>query len=93
MSSRTLWGFSSILIIVVLVGTIYSRHGFFDLRRIQRQIKNTRDQAAQVEMENQKLKRQVGLFEKPSNDLIEREVRDVLGWVKSNEIVYLEKSK
>ncbi len=45
------------------------------------------------EIENQKYKRQVDLFEKPSEDLVDRQMRDFLGWVKPNEVIYLEKSE
>ncbi len=84
--------FCLVLLALVVAGSLYSHHGFFDLRRLQAQIENARVRAQAVELENQRLKYHVALFDDPSEDLIEREVREFLGWVKSNELVYLEKS-
>ena len=92
MSRKGLVIYSVVLLTLVLVGAIYSRHGFLDLRRLQGQIQKTRAEIAAIEVDNQQLKRQVDLFEKPTEDLMERQVRDFLGWVKPNEVVYLEKS-
>jgi cell division protein FtsB len=75
----------------VFVAAIYSSHGFLDLRRLRGQITATKERVGAIELENQRLKRQVNLFEKPTEDLAERELRDFLGWVKPNELVYLEK--
>jgi cell division protein FtsB len=78
-------------LVSIVFGVVYSSHGLKDLRRIQNQIEQTKIRVAQLELENQNLKRQVGLFEKPSDIIAEREIRDFLGWVKPNEIVYLER--
>lgn len=83
--------FSIAILGLVIVGAIFPRHGFTDLRKLQDQILRAKSRVAMIEVENQKLKRQVNLFEKPTDDLAEREVRDFLGWVKPNEMVYLER--
>lgn len=84
--------FSVIVISAVLGAALMSQHGYRDYRRLKGQIEKTRERVALIEFENQNLKRQADLFEKPTDDLVEREVRDFLGWVKPNELVYLEKS-
>ncbi len=81
-----------LLFAAVGVSVFYSHHGFKDMRSLQSKIDATRDRTKILEDQNQRLKYQVSVLEKPSAELLVRELRDFMGWVKPGELVYLEKS-
>lgn len=80
----------SLTAIVILATVIFSKQGLLDLRRFQKQVSEVRDVVAQVENENKKLKAELDSVSNPSAESLERKMREVLGWVKPGEIVYLE---
>ncbi len=78
--------------LIVLSIVIFSHQGLLDLRKFQKQLADVRAVVAKVEDENKKLKSELDLVSQPSHTSMERKVREVLGWVKPGEVVYLEPS-
>ena len=83
---------SMIVLAAVTVATIYSHHGLLDRQKFHSQIELTRDRISLIEEENRNLKKQAELLEHPSAELTERQIRLLMGWARSDELVYFEKS-
>lgn len=81
------------LLSIVLLGVVFSHHGFLDYLRLQKEIRATQDRITFVEKENQDLKRKVDLLEKPSPEFMENYLRGEVGFLKKNEILYFESSR
>lgn len=77
--------------VAVALSVIYSRHGLRDLRHLQSQLSEARERANKLENENKVLRRQWDLLDSGSNEVNERQIREILGYVKPNELVFLEK--
>lgn len=75
---------------LAFVGILYSHHGLLELRAFQRIVGQTKSAVSIVEEENKKLRRQYDLLQDPNLTISERQVREVMGWVKPGEIVYRE---
>lgn len=74
-------------------GLYTGRHGLRDYSRLRGQVLKAQERSAAIEKENQLLRTRLKSLE-ASNDLVrERELREFLGWVKSEEWVYLERSR
>ena len=84
--------FSLLTLVFVLVAAYFSRHGYRDLVELQSKLGRARERILLLEKQNEDLQRQASLLEEPSEDLLEKQVRDFLGWVKQSELVYVEKS-
>jgi cell division protein FtsB len=90
--TKSLFLFQLIILTAVIFGAIFSRHGLLDLRRFSVQIQSARQRVSMVEEENRKLKLQVNLFDHPSQQITESQIRNFLGWARADELVYLERS-
>lgn len=84
---------SLIVLLGIGTGVYFSHHGLRDVRKLQGQIRQAEERVARLEKQNQTLKYQVSTLEKPTDEILEREVREFLGWVQPHEIVYLEQVK
>lgn len=73
-------------------GLYFSSHGIRDLIKLDRVVSKAADRTELVEKENQKLRRRLKSLENPEEMIKERELREFLGWVQSEEWVYLERS-
>lgn len=90
--SRELWILQVILSVGVVVGATYSHHGLMDMRKFSGQISIAKSRVSLIENENRKLKREVDLLHQPGIEIAESQVRNYLGWARSDEIVYLDRS-
>ncbi|MBN8555018.1 MAG: septum formation initiator family protein [Deltaproteobacteria bacterium] len=77
----------------VILAAIYSHHGLLDRQKFHSQIELTRERISLIEEENRNLKKQAELLEHPSAELTERQIRLLLGWARSDELVYFEKTR
>lgn len=91
--SRSVLLFQLLLVGAVIAGAAFTRHGLLDLRKFSNQIAIARVRVAGVEEENKRLKLQVDLFSHATDRITESQIRSFLGWARSDEVVYLEKSK
>lgn len=73
-------------------GLYFSKHGIQDLFRLQRLVSKAQIRSDVIEKENQKLRRRLKSLENPEDPMKQRELREFLGWVKSEEWVYLERA-
>jgi len=87
-SSR--WLIPVLVIASAFAGILYSHHGLLELRAFQKIIVRTQVAIAKVEDENKKLRRQLDLLDDPSAAITERQVREIMGWVRPSEIVFHE---
>jgi len=74
----------------VLIVAIFSNHGLLDLRQLEKQVDRVHDEVSRVEEENKRLKTELDLLMQGSTKISERKVREVLGWVRPGEWIYLE---
>lgn len=79
------------LIITDTMGILFSHHGLVDLVRFNRVIDAKVANLVELEIENRELKRRVDLLDQSSGFTWDLQVRELLGWVRSDEIVYFEK--
>jgi cell division protein FtsB len=71
----------------------FAGHGIRDLLKLEQLVAKTQARSDVIEKENQKLRRRVKSLENPEDAIKQRELREFLGWVKSEEWVYLEKAR
>lgn len=76
----------------VFLGVVFSHHGLLDLRSFEKQLAATKERIAVVEEENRKLRRQVDLLEESSPAVMERQAREIYGWARSGDKIFLEPS-
>lgn len=88
--TRSSWLFFIGLVLVVFLASVFSKHGYRDLWRFSSQVDAARERVALLEDDNQKLSKQVDLVVSSNPAILERQIREVLGWVRSDEIVYVE---
>ena len=91
MSWKVVSSAGAFVFILVLLGVLFSHHGLLHLLRFNELIYLAQERVSVVEQENWKLKRQVDLLRSSSEAVLEPNVRTIFGWVKKDEIVYLEK--
>lgn len=84
--------FGSIIFLSAVTAVVLSKHGLRDLYKFHGQIEATRIRVSGIEEENRHLKHQLDLLSGATDEILERQVRASLGWVKADEIVYFEKS-
>ena len=85
--------FSLFILSLSVSGLYFSKHGIRDFIKLDRLVAKTHERSVINEKENQKLRRRLKSLENPEEMIRERELREFLGWVKSEEWVYLEKSR
>lgn len=91
-------GFSSLIIPFIITGSlavlgmIFSHHGLLELRSFERIVHEAQLRADQLETENRLLKHRADLLAHPSRSVMERIAREVQGWARPGEIVYLDPS-
>jgi len=73
--------------------SIFSHHGLIDLRELSKQIRAAEHRAEEVEEINQRLRRQVDILKREDPRTAEHSLRTLHGFVKQNEMVYLESSR
>lgn len=89
-------GFSRVLIpfllsaTMALLGMIFSHHGLLELRSFERVVHDAQARADQLETENRVLKHRADLLAHPSRSVMERVAREVQGWARPGEVVYLD---
>ncbi len=82
------------LVCGALGGSIYfSKQGFQDFSKLKNLIADTEATVGRIEKENQMLRQRLTLLQTRRRDMAERELREILGWVKAEELVYLESTR
>ncbi len=90
-SGLRILSFGAAVVLAAVIGMIFSHHGLRDLWVFQQQMAVTQQNADQIEQQNRKLKAHLDLLSNPSEATMERQLREILGWARPGEIVYLEK--
>ncbi|TVQ80933.1 MAG: hypothetical protein EA369_01180 [Bradymonadales bacterium] len=77
---------------IPIVGSLFTKNGFWELRQLKRQMSETQVHIRQIEASNQELRRKVDLFRQSHPSAEEFRFREELGLVRANEIIYIETS-
>ncbi len=85
--------FSGLVLLAVALSVIFSHHGLLDLRRFLVQIEAAKVRTQRLEETNRHLRMQLESLQQKDVSFLERQVRENLGWVKPNELVYVEPKK
>ena len=93
MSHKIYLGIGVILASAMSIQIIFSHHGLRDLLELSHHIDDSQVRVDEIELETRQLKRQVDILETARSSVVERHVRESLGWVKPSDLIYFESSK
>jgi cell division protein FtsB len=93
MKAKLLWVLGALFAILVVSPIIFSHHGLIDLLEFRALIKKAEVRVAGIENETQQLKTKLDLLQGADADAFEYHMREKLGWVRSEDLVYFEASR